>query len=82
MATDTLMLSIQKILGMKNPVLVEQSPDKENIVLAVKNHVTLPPLAKGLARETRWTYLLPDKFEIIFLHERVFLRSTMSTNVA
>ena len=26
---------------MKNPVLVEQLPDKGNIVLAMKNHVTL-----------------------------------------
>ena len=40
-ATVTSRLAIQRILGMKNPVVVEGSPDKSNIYLTVKEHVSI-----------------------------------------
>ena len=49
-------LRIQKILGMKNPAVVEVSPEKSNIFLPVQQFETLQksfePLAKKLISET------------------------------
>ena len=40
-ATDTLRFSVIRTLGMKDPTIVEISPDKGNIFLAVRHHESL-----------------------------------------
>ena len=56
-ATITSRLSIETILGMRKPILIEVSPEKSNIVLSVKNvesmESSFKPLVENLLTERK-----------------------------
>ena len=56
-ATITSRLSIERILGMRKPILIEVSPEKSNIVLSVKNFESIEssfkPLVENLLTERK-----------------------------